>query len=165
MPDDDDLADKYQLADERLAAAGFGWYEVSNWARATGAAGAGTTSLYWTGGDWWGVGPGAHTHVGGVRWWNVKHPAAYADRLAAGRQPGARARGARRRDPAGRAGAAGGAAARGAAASTVLDAAGRAAVARPGRATACVEPARASRLVLTPRGRLLADAVVRDLLP
>ena len=53
-------------------------------------AAAGTTCCYWTGGDWWGVGPGAHSHVGGVRWWNVKHPAAYADRIAAGRQPGAR---------------------------------------------------------------------------
>jgi oxygen-independent coproporphyrinogen-3 oxidase len=44
--------------------------------------------LYWTGGDWWGVGPGAHSHVGGTRWWNVRHPAAYAGRIAAGRSPG-----------------------------------------------------------------------------
>lgn len=93
MPDDDDLADKYLLADERLRAAGLGWYEVSNWARAD-------TGLdqpidqrcrhnltYWRGGDWWGVGPGAHSHVGGTRWWNVRHPAAYAERLTAGRSP------------------------------------------------------------------------------
>ena len=90
MPDDDDLADKYVLADERLTAAGLEWYEVSNWARRPRAAGAGTTSSTGPAADWWGVGPGAHSHVGGVRWWNVKHPAAYADRLAAGEQPGAR---------------------------------------------------------------------------
>ena len=43
--------------------------------------------LYWANANWWGIGPGAHSHVGGVRWWNVKHPAAYADRLAAGQSP------------------------------------------------------------------------------
>ena len=81
-PDDDDLADKYLLADERLAKAGLGWYEVSNWARDE-AARCRHNLGYWTGADWWGVGPGAHSHVGGVRWWNVKHPAAYADRISA----------------------------------------------------------------------------------
>jgi putative oxygen-independent coproporphyrinogen III oxidase len=86
MPDDDDLADKYELADERLEAAGLSWYEVSNWAR-DDASRCRHNLLYWTGADWWGVGPGAHSHVGGVRWWNVKHPAAYADRLAAGLSP------------------------------------------------------------------------------
>ena len=86
MPDDDDLADKYLLADERLSAAGLGWYEVSNWARDE-ASRCRHNVLYWTGADWWGVGPGAHSHVGGVRWWNVKHPAAYAQRLADGLSP------------------------------------------------------------------------------
>ncbi len=86
MPDEDDLADKYLLTDERLAAAGLEWYEVSNWARDT-AARCRHNLGYWRGADWWGVGPGAHSHVGGVRWWNVKHPAAYADRLAAGASP------------------------------------------------------------------------------
>src|SRR3954468_15989605 len=86
MPDEDDLADKYAVADERLSAAGLGWYEVSNWAQ-DDAARCRHNLLYWTGGDWWGVGPGAHSHVGGVRWWNVKHPAAYAARLASGRSP------------------------------------------------------------------------------
>ncbi|HWJ66467.1 MAG TPA: radical SAM family heme chaperone HemW [Nocardioides sp.] len=86
MPDDDDLADKYVQADERLTAAGLGWYEVSNWAR-DDASRSRHNLAYWTGGDWWGVGPGAHAHVGGVRWWNVKHPAAYAGRLAAGHSP------------------------------------------------------------------------------
>jgi len=87
MPDDDVLADRYLLAEELLTAAGFGWYEVSNWARA-GAARCRHNLAYWTGQDWWGIGPGAHSHVGGVRWWNVKHPAAYAQRLAAGVSPG-----------------------------------------------------------------------------
>ncbi len=85
-PDDDDLADKYELADETLAAAGFDWYEVSNWSRSR-AGWCRHNLSYWRGSDWWGVGPGAHSHVGGVRWWNVKHPAAYADRLAARLSP------------------------------------------------------------------------------
>ena len=42
---------------------------------------------YWRGDDWWGVGPGAHSHVAGTRWWNVKHPAAYVERLRAGQSP------------------------------------------------------------------------------
>jgi oxygen-independent coproporphyrinogen-3 oxidase len=74
-PDDDVLADRYLLADEALA--GLGWYEVSNWGEPC------RHNLgYWRGGDWWGVGPGAHSHVGGVRWWNVRHPTAYVQRLA-----------------------------------------------------------------------------------
>jgi coproporphyrinogen III oxidase-like Fe-S oxidoreductase len=44
--------------------------------------------LYWSGGDWWGIGPGAHSHVGGTRWWNVRHPAAYGARMASGLSPG-----------------------------------------------------------------------------
>src|SRR6478735_2777935 len=86
MPDEDDLADKYLLVDERLGGAGLEWYEVSNWAK-DAASRCRHNMLYWTGGDWWGVGPGAHSHVGGVRWWNVKHPAAYAERLARGVTP------------------------------------------------------------------------------
>ena len=86
-PDDDVAADRYLAAEAALTAAGFAWYEVSNWAR--GDAGrCRHNELYWTGADWWGLGPGAHSHVGGVRWWNVKHPAAYASRLASGRSPG-----------------------------------------------------------------------------
>jgi oxygen-independent coproporphyrinogen-3 oxidase len=86
MPDDDDEAVKYELADERLTAAGLGWYEISNWAR-TPADACRHNLGYWRDGDWWGVGPGAHSHVGGVRWWNVKHPTAYAARLDAGQSP------------------------------------------------------------------------------
>jgi len=87
-PDDDTAADMYELADERLAAAGYDWYEVSNWSRGVGHRSRHNLS-YWQGHDWWGVGPGAHSHVGGVRWWNVKHPAAYGQRMAAGESPGA----------------------------------------------------------------------------
>jgi oxygen-independent coproporphyrinogen-3 oxidase len=161
MPDDDDLADKYVLADERLTAAGLGWYEVSNWARDE-AARCRHNLLYWTGGDWWGVGPGAHSHVGGVRWWNVKHPAAYADRLAAGLSPAharevldAESRRVERvllelrlRDGL---------------STDVLDGSGRAAVAGLAERGMIVD--HGERLVLTPEGRLLADAAVRDLLP
>ena len=88
MTDDDEHADRYLIADEVLGAAGFGWYEVSNWAT-TEAARCLHNELYWRGADWWGAGPGAHSHVGGVRWWNVKHPGAYAAALAEGRSPGA----------------------------------------------------------------------------
>ena len=163
-PDDDLAADLYEQADATLSAAGYDWYEVSNWA--TDAAHRSRHNLaYWTGEDWWGVGPGAHSHVGGVRWWNVKHPAAYAERILAGVSPAAGREtleaatrrtetvllGSRLADglPV-----------------SALDDAGRAAIAGliadeliDGRA------AIGGRVVLTIRGRLLADAVVRMLLP
>jgi oxygen-independent coproporphyrinogen-3 oxidase len=164
MPDDDDLADKYLAAEEVLQRAGLGWYEVSNWSTSERTR-CRHNELYWTGADWWGAGPGAHSHVGGVRWWNVKHPAAYADRIAGGLSPAhgrevldAETRrveqvllGIRLRDglPV-----------------DVLDDAGRAAL--PGEVDAGLVEAGAladGRVVLTLRGRLLADAVVRDLLP
>jgi putative oxygen-independent coproporphyrinogen III oxidase len=91
MPDEDDLADKYLLADEVLGRDGLAWYEVSNWARAAGSTGDAArcrhNELYWTSQNWLGIGPGAHAHVGGVRWWNVKHPTAYAARIASGQSP------------------------------------------------------------------------------
>lgn len=159
-PDDDAMADRYLMADEMLSAHGLRWYEISNWATGPGAA-CRHNLLYWTGADWWGVGPGAHSHVGGTRWWNVKHPAAYAARLAEGVTP-AHAR-------------------------EVLDDADRrierimlelrladgcpaallddAAVARAiGDGLIEAGPYRErGRAVLTTRGKLLADAVVRDL--
>ena len=86
LPDDDDEADKYELADELLSAAGYEWYEVSNWAKRPDAQCRHNLG-YWRDEPWWGVGPGAHSHAGGVRWWNVKHPKAFADRLNAGLSP------------------------------------------------------------------------------
>jgi|HigsolmetaAR201D_1030396.scaffolds.fasta_scaffold07945_6 oxygen-independent coproporphyrinogen-3 oxidase len=87
-PDDDVLADRYEIAEELLTAAGLRWYEISNWATDERSRCAHNIG-YWTGGDWWGAGPGAHSHVGGVRWWNVLRPASWAARLAAGRSPAA----------------------------------------------------------------------------
>ncbi|MFF1829406.1 radical SAM family heme chaperone HemW [Paenarthrobacter sp. NPDC058040] len=162
--DDDDHAAKYELADQLISEAGLGWYEVSNWARTPGQA-CRHNLAYWRGDDWWGIGPGAHSHVGGVRWWNVKHPTAYASRLAAGNSP--------------------------AAGRETLDAGTREverimlearlgsgldvdALDKVGRhamagliADGLVDPAAAfkGRLVLTLKGRLLADAVVRRILP
>ena len=161
--DDDTHADMYELADALLTEAGFDWYEVSNWAR-----GAGTRSRhnlsYWQGADWWGFGPGAHSHLNGVRWWNVKHPAAYAERISAGESPALEREvldadqradevvllGVRVRD---------GIALDG------LTPTERAAVAGL-IADGLVEgtEAIAGRLVLTKRGRLLADFVVRTIL-
>jgi oxygen-independent coproporphyrinogen-3 oxidase len=79
-PDDDVLAHRYELVDARLRAAGFDWYEVSNWSRPGGQC---RHNLgYWDGGQWWGAGPGAHSFIGTTRWWNVKHPNTYAQMLA-----------------------------------------------------------------------------------
>jgi oxygen-independent coproporphyrinogen-3 oxidase len=89
-PDEDLQADKYELAEQLFAEAGFDWYEVSNWARkatgtSIGKSNASAHNLaYWQSQDWWGYGPGAHSHLGGVRWWNVKHPTTYAAKLAEG---------------------------------------------------------------------------------
>ena len=161
-PDDDLQADMYELVDERLGDAGLDWYEVSNWAR--GAEHRSRHNLaYWQGQDWWGYGPGAHSHVAGLRWWNVKHPAAYAQRLAAGESPAA---GRERPDEAARR------------LESVLlrsriseglptselEGEGRYAVAAL-IADGLIEGAAAlrGRVILTRRGRLLADAVVRAL--
>jgi oxygen-independent coproporphyrinogen-3 oxidase len=75
-PDDDDVADKYVVADEAFGRAGLAWYELSNWGEPCRH-----NVTYWLSGDWWGVGAGAHSHVGGERWWNYKLPAAYVGRL------------------------------------------------------------------------------------
>ncbi len=162
--DDDDHAAKYELADQLISAAGLDWYEVSNWSRTPEQA-CKHNLAYWRGDDWWGIGPGAHSHMGGVRWWNVKHPTAYANRLGSGVSPAA---GRETLD-----------------AGTreverimlearlgtglhvdALDKVGRHAVAGL-IADGLVEPAAAfqGRLVLTLKGRLLADAVVRRILP
>ncbi|WGX98928.1 radical SAM family heme chaperone HemW [Nocardioides sp. L-11A] len=160
MPDDDDLADKYVQADERLGATGLGWYEVSNWAR-DDAARCRHNLGYWAGADWWGIGPGAHSHVGGVRWWNVKHPAAYAGRLAEGVTPAhareildAETRRVERVLLEVRL--------RTGLAVDVLDADARSAL--PALAAEGLVEERPDRVVLTRRGRLLADGVVHRLL-
>ena len=161
-PDDDAMADKYLAADDALAAAGLHWYELSNWA-AGEAARCRHNELYWTGGNWWGIGPGAHSHIGGTRWWNVRHPRDYAARLAAGASPG-QARevltaGERWTEqimlltrlasgcPADLLTARGRSGAQAAVDGGLADPAGWA----------------AGRVILTPTGRLLADAVIRDL--
>jgi len=161
-PDDDAMADRYLAADDLLAAAGLHWYEISNWAAGPGSR-CRHNLLYWASGNWWGVGPGAHSHVGGTRWWNVRHPSAYAARVSADESPAqAREILTERQShlerillltrlsegcPL-----------------TELDQAGadaaRAAVAD---GLAECEAHQEGRAVLTRRGRLLADAVVRDL--
>ncbi|MFY9635447.1 MAG: radical SAM family heme chaperone HemW [Cellulosimicrobium cellulans] len=162
--DDDDHADKYELADRLIGEAGLAWYEVSNWSRTPEQA-CRHNLAYWRGDDWWGIGPGAHSHVGGVRWWNVKHPTAYAGRLAQGLSPaaGRETLDAETRDME----------------RVMLEArlvsglavgslgeSGRHAVAGL-IAEGLVEPraAFAGTLILTLKGRLLADAVVRRVLP
>ena len=163
-PDDDAMADRYLIAEEVLSAHGMSWYEISNWA-ASDAARCQHNLLYWTGGDWWGIGPGAHSHVGGTRWWNVRHPAAYAARIAAGRSPAqAREILAERERRLERVllltRLAGGCPL------AELEPAGRAAAAGAVAAGLAAEAEYASgQVVLTRQGRLLADAVVRDLAP
>ncbi len=157
--DDDVLAHRYEIADERLRAAGFDWYEVSNWSRPGGD--CRHNMGYWNGGEWWGAGPGAHGYIGSTRWWNIKHPNAYGQAVADGRLPVAdfeqlddaathfedvmlrlRLR-------------------QGLTADTLSDR-------ERDRARIAVEDGLlrtdADRLVLTDRGRLLADAVVRTVL-
>nr|BFF27739.1 hypothetical protein GCM10025732_57040 [Glycomyces mayteni] len=83
QPSDDVAADRYLAAEAALSAAGFSWYEVSNWAK-NDTARCRHNLLYWEGGHWWGAGPGAHSHLPGVRWWNHKHPSTYGTALAQG---------------------------------------------------------------------------------
>jgi len=169
LPDDDDAAVKYEMADDHFRAAGLQWYEVSNFARSAADRSRHNLS-YWRGQDWWGIGPGAHSHVGGVRWWNVKHPRAYAQRLEAGTSPalgrevltaeerelerimlGVRLAEGLQLDPAG---------------SRRVPEALRESVAQL-LAEDLIEfaPATRGRVVLTRRGRLLADAVTHALTP
>lgn len=84
-PEGDVAAHRYELVDARLRAAGMDWYEVSNWSR-PGAACRHNLG-YWNGGRWWGAGPGAHSYDGALRWWNVKHPNTYAQLLEQGALP------------------------------------------------------------------------------
>jgi putative oxygen-independent coproporphyrinogen III oxidase len=78
-PDEDLNAEKQELAAQMLEASGLDWYEVSNW---------GEPSIhnksYWYSRNWWGYGPGAHSHINGNRFWNRKHPLAYQQALEDG---------------------------------------------------------------------------------
>ncbi|MEY4276043.1 MAG: hypothetical protein RIS26_506 [Actinomycetota bacterium] len=85
-PDEDLQADKYEWLDKTLSEHGFDWYELSNWSRSKQTASFHNIA-YWQGMDWWGFGPGAHSHIGGKRWANVKHPTTYAKHLAANKLP------------------------------------------------------------------------------
>ena len=84
-PDPDVAAERYEAADAILTAAGLQWYEISNFAKPGGQ--CRHNLHYWRNDDWWGIGPGAHSHVAGVRWWNVKHPRTYAQHAADGELP------------------------------------------------------------------------------
>lgn len=176
MPDEDLMADMYLLAEELLTEAGYNWYEVSNYSRSEGTR-SDHNLAYWRNQDWWGIGPGAHSHVNGTRWWNVKHPVPYAQKVRAGQSP--------------------------AAAREVLDTATRAfetimlmirvreglamrellavhdeaqlgaslrwlasqALIEPDALTSQAEPDPEAHVRLTLKGRLLGDAVTRELLP
>lgn len=156
-PDDDVAADRYRIIDARASAAGLEWYEVSNWARPGSQC---RHNLgYWTGADWWGAGPGAHGHLDGRRWWNLKHPAAYARALAEGQSPLA---GEETVDEAGRR-----------LEQVMLGMRIRTGIPRAGlpddalaqlTSEGLIEVS-GDRVVLTSSGRLLADAVVRRLTP
>lgn len=77
---DEDLnAQKHSLADQMFEAAGLRWYEVSNWGNPSVH-----NQAYWSSKNWWGFGPGAHSHINGNRFWNRKHPAAYQQALKTG---------------------------------------------------------------------------------
>ena len=85
MPDDDLMADMYLLIDQQALQKGMKWYELSNWSK------PGHQSrhniAYWKSQNWWGLGPGAHSHIDQKRFWNVKHPNAYKERVFAGESP------------------------------------------------------------------------------
>lgn len=170
------MADMYLLAEELLTEAGYTWYEVSNYSRSEDTR-SDHNLAYWRNQDWWGIGPGAHSHVNGTRWWNVKHPVPYAQKVRAGQSP--------------------------AAAREVLDTATRAfetimlmirvreglamrellavhdeaqlgaslrwlvsqALIEPDALTSQAEPDPEAHVRLTLKGRLLGDAVTRELLP
>lgn len=77
--DDDLTAEKYLMADQAFTNAGFNWYELSNWAK--GGSRSKHNLSYWLGENWWGIGPGAHSHLNGERFWNVKHPSTYKEKI------------------------------------------------------------------------------------
>ena len=85
MPSDDETADKYLYADESFEKSGFSWYELSNWSKPGGE--CRHNIAYWDGSSWWGIGPGAHSYFGSERWWNIKHPKSYQERIRSKESP------------------------------------------------------------------------------
>ncbi|WP_394214321.1 radical SAM family heme chaperone HemW [Brachybacterium vulturis] len=163
-PDPDDMADKYELVDDLARADGLSWYEVSNWSR-TPAQRSRHNLAYWRGTDWWGIGPGAHRHRDGLRAWNVKHPSRYARMLAAGELPVADSEQVTAEDRL---------VERVMLELRIADGLDIAVIPLERRPMLAVhrdrghlEPAalESGRAVLTRSGRLLADAVIRDLVP
>jgi len=84
-PEEDVYADRYELIASTLDANAYGWYEVSNWAKPGGQ--CRHNLIYWHNRQWWGAGPGAHSFIGGERFFNVKRPETYAQLLADGALP------------------------------------------------------------------------------
>ena len=161
LPDPDEQAERYERAASVLESAGYGWYEISTWARPGHE--CRHNVAYWQGASWWGYGPGAHSHINGTRFWNVKHPLAYAQALQGGSSPAAAREvlsekekaeelvmlGIRLRD------------------GIPVPAQVGAGVVAELIADELIDPAAAIRgkLVLTLKGRLLADTVTRTLMP
>jgi oxygen-independent coproporphyrinogen-3 oxidase len=85
MPDDDLMADMYLLIDQQCLQKGLKWYELSNWSRPGHQ--CRHNIAYWKSNNWWGLGPGAHSHIDSKRFWNVKHPNAYKEKVFAGDSP------------------------------------------------------------------------------
>ncbi len=79
-PDDDEMAEKYRMIDDRLGQYGLHWYELSNWSKPGGQ--SRHNQVYWRGEQWWGIGPGAHSFVAGRRWWNIKSPIRYIEAIS-----------------------------------------------------------------------------------
>ena len=158
-PDGDVIAERCEMVDARLSAAGLSWYEVSNWSLP--GAECRHNLGYWNGGQWWGAGPGAHSFVGDTRWWNVKHPATYSDMLKRGESPIADSERLTEHDRHVEA------VMLGIRLRSGLDLATLNSSERTRASRAVADGLlefRSDRAVLTDRGRLLADAVVRDLL-
>lgn len=158
--DPDDQAEKYELTDELLTDAGYRWYEISNWAK-TPEQQSQHNLGYWRNYDWWGIGPGAHSHLDGVRFWNVKHPRPYAARIASSQLPIAEQETLTEEERENERVLLGLRTQRGL---ELRQSEQSHLVSLVSRGLACSQPAKEGRLVLTRLGRLLADSVALELL-
>jgi oxygen-independent coproporphyrinogen-3 oxidase len=160
--DDDLTAEKYLYANREFEKAGFHWYELSNWAKDNSY--SRHNYSYWESGNWWGIGPGAHSHMNGTRWWNLKFPARYQEEIAAGKLPSAEEellspqmqdrekimlelRLARGLDI-----------------TQLSRQLVNSVIAKHGEQLFILEAMQENRLILSEKGRLLADAIIRDLI-